>query len=161
MPSDFTFRPRPDAPRARQNLPGVAVVVHVVGARLEDRVHQRLFGGLALLDDDEALLVEHAGDGVRLAQLPPHFVKVWRISPTVRFLLSVSASMSTATPPGRNPIHHLVVGDALFFARAAADRPLDVVGRHVDLLGVRDDGPQPRIRVRVAAAVSWPRRSIP
>ena len=87
--------------------------------------------------------------------LPPHFVKVWRISPTVRFLLSVSVSIRTADAAGAVAlVRHFLVADAFFFAGAAADGPLDVVGRHVDLLGVGNDGAEPRIHVRVAAAVS-------
>ena len=34
------------------------------------------------------------------ARLPAYFVNVWRISPTVRFLLSVRVCTSSATPPG-------------------------------------------------------------
>jgi hypothetical protein len=34
------------------------------------------------------------------ARLPPALVKVARTSPAVRFLLSVSTSTMTATPPG-------------------------------------------------------------
>ena len=48
----------------------------------------------------------------------------------------------------------LFVADAGFFAGAAADGPLDVFGGHVRGLGVRDNRPQPRVHVGIAAAAA-------
>ena len=46
-----------------------------------------------------------------------------------------------------------LVGDAGQLAGAALDRLLDVVGRHVDRLGVGDDRAEPRIHAWIAAAI--------
>ena len=51
-------------------------------------------------------------------------------------------------------VRHFVVGDAFFFAGAAPDGPLDVVGGHVVLLGLGDDRAQARVHVGIAAAVA-------
>ena len=61
--------------------------------------------------------------------------------------------MITAAPPGPYASYCASsYDDAGLFARAAADRPLDVVGGHVGRLGVGDDRPQPRVHVGIAAA---------
>ena len=48
---------------------------------------------------DDAALLEHPGDGARLAEAPPCLSNAWRMSALVRFRLSVSASTRIATPP--------------------------------------------------------------
>ena len=53
------------------------------------------------------------------------------------------------------------VRDARQLAGAALDRPLDVVGRHVDRLGLGDDRAQARVHVRIAAAGAGGDASIP
>ena len=80
---------------------------------------------------------------------------MWRSSPTVRFLLSVSVSMMSADAAGAvGLVGDFFVDDAGQLAGAALDRLLDVVGGHVDFLGLRDDRAQARVHARVAAAVA-------
>jgi len=69
-------------------------------ARVERDLHQLLLGRLLRGDRDDTLGLEHVGDGARAPRLPPYFVKMWRISETVRLRLSVVPSTRMATPPG-------------------------------------------------------------
>jgi hypothetical protein len=84
-------------------------------------------------------------------RLPPLRLKACRISATVRFALSVVASMKMAAPPGAL-VGQLLVGAALELAGALLDGALDVVVGHVDGFGRVDRRPQPGVTAGVAAA---------
>ena len=139
----------------RNDLPGGALVLQVVGAGVERGVHERFLGGLLLGDRDDALLLEHPGHAVGLAQVPAplgeHVAQLAdRPVAVVGERLDDDRGAAGAVPL----VGHLFVGHALFFAGAAPDGPLDVVGGHVVRLGLGDDRAQPRVHVGVAAAVS-------
>ena len=86
--------------RGRQDFPGIAVVHHIVGARVEHGRHQRVLRHLPLVNDDLAALGELAQGRVAVGHLAVVLVQQVASSPTVRFLLSVSPSRIIAVPPG-------------------------------------------------------------
>src|SRR4051794_592267 len=137
------------------NLPVVLVVFHVVGPGVDRRREQLLFIRLALLDDDVAFLLEHPGDAVGLTEVAavlregvPHFAD--------GAVLVIGEHLDhDRDAPGAIPlVGDFLVRDARELPRAALDRALDVVGRHVRRLGFRHDRAQPRVLVDVAAAVA-------
>ena len=87
-------------------------------------------------------------------RLPPFFEKAWRISLTARLRLSVSDIDDDGDAAGAVALKgDLFVADAFQLAGAALDGALDVVLRHVLGLGGQNGGAQPRIAVRIAAAL--------
>src|SRR6184192_4875181 len=77
---------------------------------------------------------------------------MWRISATVRFALSVVASMKIAARPVPL-VGHLFVLHALQLPRALLDGTLDVVERHVLRFRRVDRGPEPGVARWIPAAL--------
>jgi hypothetical protein len=80
----------PSKLRADTRFPHAAVVAHVVGACFERAVEELLLVGLVLLDETCPLRWNIQATLFSAARLPLYFAEQVRISPTVRFLLSVS-----------------------------------------------------------------------
>src|SRR4029079_19019817 len=139
----------------RDHFPVLVVVLHVVGAGVDRRREQLLLVGLALLDDDVALLLEHPGDAVGFTEVPAVLgQQVAHLADGAVLVVGERLAHDRDAAGAVGLVGDFVVGDARQLAGAALDRPLDVVGRHVDRLGLGDDRAQPGIVCRVAAAVS-------
>ena len=136
---------------AREDLPIVAVFGHVVGARLEDGRHERLFVGLAPCRRrcSPSCRTSTRPSSTRRG-CPRAWSRTWRISLTVRFLLSVTRHDERGAPGAVALVGQLFVDDPLLITGAAPDRALDVVGRHVGGLRLGHDRPQARVAVDVA-----------
>ena len=109
----------------------------------------------ALVDDDVALLLEHPGDAVRFAEVAAVLAeRVPHLADRAVLVVGQDLDHDRDAAGAVGLVGDLFVVDAGQLAGAALDRALDVVGRHVDRLGVGDDGAQARIAVGIAAAVA-------
>ena len=94
-------------PAARLTLPEKLDFLFTAAAELLGRVAPAAVSVetvFAARNISSALKLSHArGVLLAAAMLPPCLEKMWRISGRVRFLLSVTVSTITATPPGPYP----------------------------------------------------------
>src|SRR5208283_153440 len=145
--------------RLAGDLEGVAKVVDLLGARVEDGTENVVFGDAdRFADDDDALPVEQVGHRTGVGHGPAVTAEG---GPHVRG--GPVPVVGQALDQDRDPtgsvalVGDVLVGDAAgFLTRATADRPVDVVVRHGTLLRLLDGVVQRRVARRVPAA--GPRR---
>ena len=147
--------------RRGRDLPGVAEVDDVVGARVGGDEHEVVLVRAALVDHRPRRGGRTATTPRRARRtMPPLRLKMFLISAPVRLRLSVSACTKTATPCGRVAlVVHRLVDDAFFLAGAAPDRALDRVDGHRRVARLLHHRAQRRVRFagrrrRVRAATS-------
>src|SRR5207249_11602251 len=103
--------------------------------------------------DEVAFLGGHPGGGVRGRRIPAVlFEQVPKLADRSVLVVGQDVDDEGRTARAVSFVLSFLVGDAGLLAGPAPNRPLDVVGRHVVLLGVGDDRPQPRVHVGVPAA---------
>ena len=120
---------------------------------VDGRRQQLLLVRLALLDDDVALLLEHPGDAVGLAEVAAVLrERVAHLADGAVLVVGERLDHDRGAAGAVGLVGDLVVGDAGQLAGAALDGALDVVGGHV--LGFRrgDGGAQARVLVDVTTA---------
>src|SRR5438093_10205338 len=89
--------------RRRDDLESFFGPSHVGGTGVERLPEQVVLADLAGVDLDDPLALEHPRDGARGSHVAPYFSNTCRISGPVRWRLSVSTWIRTATPPGAYP----------------------------------------------------------
>ena len=138
--------------RFGQDFPGLAVVAEIFAAVFEDEVHQVVFLGCGLGNDDVALLVEHPRDGAGFGHVAAVLAEgmsdfadgaVAIVGADVDQYRSASGTVSLE--------RELFVVDAGEFAGTTLNGALDVVGRHVLGLRIRDGLAQAGVLIHVAA----------
>src|ERR1700722_143577 len=123
-----------------EDFPVFAFVGEVFGAGVEDDLGEFVFADGGLGDGDDALLGEHPGDGVGLAEVAAVFGEgVTNLANGAVFVVGEDVDDEGDAAGAVALVGDLLVGDAFEFSGAALDGSLDIVGGHV-LCFRRNDG---------------------
>ena len=141
--------------RRGRDLPGVALVLDVLGAGFERGEHEVVLGGGGLVEQDHALALElpahRAGLGERAAVAGEGVLHLGAGAVAVvgeRLDVDRDAVRRVAL------VVHLLVGDALELTGPPLDRPLDVVLGHRGVARLLHHRAQRRVALDVAAALA-------
>ena len=139
----------------RINLVARFVALEIVGAGIDGERHEGVFVGFGFIDPDVALLVEHPRHRTRFAHVPAVFRKdVPDLAHGAVAIVRDNLDQHRDAAGAVAFVHDFFDLTAFEFACALLHRPLDVIGRHVDGLGILDRFPQARIAFRIASANS-------
>ncbi len=140
---------------AGRDLPGVALVLDVLGAGVERGEHQVVLGRGRLLEDDHALALELPRDRARLGERAAVAREdVLDLGAGAVAVVGEHLHVHRDAVRGVALVGDLLVGDAFELAGAALDRPLDVVLRHRGVARLLHHRAQRGVRLDVAAAVA-------
>ena len=125
----------------------------VVGAGVEGDFHERILGGLVLGDEELAEVMEFVEHGARAGQVA---AKAGEDAAHLGggAVLVVRGHLHDQGDAARRVafVGHLIVDHAGQLARALLDGAVDVVGGHVGLARLHEDGAQARVHAGIATA---------
>ena len=127
-------------------------IAQVVGAGIQNDVHQLIFGGLIARNEDLAAAFEHPRDAALLAHIAA--VLGERVADVADGSVAVVGGHIHQNGRAARTValeHDFLDHAAFQFARATHDGFLDVVGGHGDRFGGKDGGTQTRVAIRIAA----------